>query len=196
VSDTQQPCETSHVISIAPIDESHPLNRAQLIRLAILFYRYDIESGHCLPFDNVIPTAAVLNPETTSTYSVKDFLAWYCLENAHFPSILMTRSGTVIYRHHERYFMIVDEEGLNSGRFAVVEFNSDGTIKDSVFLRPFNMYHFANDLFLLGRAGVQEIRERPGGQGYQNRPYVSLSAFPFSTHYTFLSYTNAAVEIA
>ncbi|OOQ90739.1 hypothetical protein PEBR_03487 [Penicillium brasilianum] len=174
MSDTHQPCETRHVISIAPIDESHPVNRAQWVKLAILFYRYDIESGHCLPFDNVIPTAAVLNPETTSTCSVEDFLPWYCLENAYFPSILMTRSGTVIYRPHERYFMIVDEEGLKSGRFAVVEFDSDGTIKDSVSLRPFNMYLFANDLFLLGRAGVQEIRERPGGHGYQNRPGNSI----------------------
>ncbi|KAJ5198445.1 uncharacterized protein N7498_007562 [Penicillium cinerascens] len=170
VSDTQQPCETRHVISIAPVDESHPVNRARWVKLAILFYRYDIESGHCLPFDNVLPTAAVLNPETTSTYSVEDFLPWYCFENAYSPSILMERTGTVIYRPHERYFLIVDEEGLKTGRFAVVDFNSDGTVKDSVPLRPFNMYHFANDVFLHGRAGVQEIRERPGGHGHQNQP--------------------------
>lgn len=144
-----------------------------MVKLAILFYRYDIESRHCLPFDNAIPTAAVLNPETTSTCSVEDFLPWYCLENAHFQTIQMTRTGTVLYRFHERYFMIVDEEGLKTGRFAVVELNSDGTIKDLVPLRPFNMYHFANDLFLLGRAGVQEIRERSGGHGHQNQPCVS-----------------------
>lgn len=82
----------------------------------------------------------------------------------------MTRTGTVLYRPHERYFMIVDEEGLKTGRFAVVEFNIDGTIKDSVPLRPFNMYHFAKDLFLHGRADVQQIRERPGGHGHQNQP--------------------------
>lgn len=142
VSDTQQPCETRHVISIAPIDATYPVNRARWVKLAILFYRYDIESGHCLPFDNTIPTAAILNPETTSTYSVEDFLPWYCLENAHFPSIQMTRTGTVLYRPHERYFMIVDEEGLRTGRFAVVEFNSDGTIKDSVPLAPFQYVSF------------------------------------------------------
>lgn len=170
VSDTQQPCDTRHVISVAPIDETHPENRARWVKLAILFYRYDIESGHCLPFDNVTPTAAVLNPETTNTCSAEDFLPWYCLENAYFPNIKMTRTGTVLYRPHERYFMIVDEEGLKTGRFAVVEFNIDGTIKDSVPLRPFNMYHFAKDLFLHGRADVQQIRERPGGHGHQNQP--------------------------
>jgi len=98
VSDTQQPCETRHVVSIAPVDESHPMNRARWVKLAILFYRCDIESGHCLPFDNVVPTAAVLNLETTSTCSVEDFLPWYCVENAYSPSMLMDRTGTVIYR--------------------------------------------------------------------------------------------------
>lgn len=97
MSDTQQPCETRHVVCIAPIDATYPVNRARWVKLAILFYRYDIESGHCLPFDNVIPTAAVLNPETTSTCSVEDFLPWYCLENAEFPTIQMTRPGTVLY---------------------------------------------------------------------------------------------------
>ena len=190
MSDTQQPCETRHVVSIAPVDESHPVNRARWVKLAILFYRYDIESGHSLPFDNVVPTAAVLNPETTSTCSVEDFLPWYCLENAYFPSILMDRTGTVIYRPHERYFMIVDEEGLKTARFAVVDFNNDGTIKNSVPLRPFNIHNFANDLFLHGRVGVQEIRERLGGHGHQNRPCVSPYAFPFQA-----LYTNAVVKI-
>lgn len=187
MSHTQQPCETRHVISVAPIDETHPVNGARWVRLAILFYRYDIESGHCLPFDNVTPTVAVLNPETTGTYSIEDFLPWYCLENALFPTIQMTHTGKVLYPPYERYFMIVDEQGLKTGRFTVAEFNSDGSIKDSVFLRPFNMYHFANDLFLLGRADVQAVRERPGGHAHQNQPCVLSRC-------TIRSYTNEAVQ--
>lgn len=85
----------------------------------------------------------------------------------------MTRTGTVLYRPYERYFMTVDEEGLRTGRFAIVDFKSDGTMKDSVPMRPFNMYLFVNDLFLFGRADVQAIRERPCGHGHQNQPFVS-----------------------
>lgn len=62
--------------------------------------------------------------------------------------------------------MIVDKEGLEAGRFAIVDFNSDGTVKDSSLLRLFNMYYFANDLFLYRRADIQQIRDRPNGHRY------------------------------
>ena len=38
--------------------------------------------------------------------------------------------------------MIIDEQER-----PVAKFNSEGSIKDSVFLRLFSMYHFANDFF-------------------------------------------------
>ncbi|KAJ5501494.1 hypothetical protein N7453_006311 [Penicillium expansum] len=162
------PCEPNHAICMAPVED--PLNKARWVKLAILFYRYDYEAGHCLPIMNPIPNMAVPNPATPNTHSVPDFLPWYYLESACFGDIYLTKMGSVLYEKNTRHFMIVDEEGLKTARLTLVEFALNGDIRHSTLIRPFNMFPLSLDLFVNGRVGVLEAKERSGGRAYQNTP--------------------------
>ncbi|KAJ5793162.1 uncharacterized protein N7503_009140 [Penicillium pulvis] len=137
IYDTLQPDNTSGLICIAPVDENHPENRARLVKFAILLYDYDIEAGHCI--DSHIPSEANLNPATTNDSSVEDFLPWADLETANFLSIYLTHTGTVIYFGCLGIYMLVDELGLQTGRLTFVEYEINGTVQESVEIRPFNM---------------------------------------------------------
>lgn len=170
VEETQQPCDLGYVISVAPVDEKHPINRARWVKFVILLYRFDIEAGHCFPFSGPIPTTAVLNPGTSNACSVEDFLPWLYLETASFPHFHLTRTGTVLYLNNENNLMIVDEEGLKTGRFTMAKFGIDGNIEDSILLRPFNTEQVVMDLFEHGKRDLEELRESDGGRRYQNQP--------------------------
>ncbi|KAL4873357.1 hypothetical protein BDV12DRAFT_192343 [Aspergillus spectabilis] len=79
IHDTTQSYHTQSVISLAPVDKtssSSPvnLNRVRWVKFCILLYRYDPEVGHCLDTRYGVQTEAVLNPATTTTHSIKDFL--------------------------------------------------------------------------------------------------------------------------
>jgi hypothetical protein len=146
------------------------MNRARWVKFAILLYRYDYEAGHCLPIKDPVPNAAVFNPATPNTHLVQDFLPWYYLESACFGDIYLNKTGSVLYEQNTKHFMIVDQEGLKTGRLTLVEFALNGSIKHSTLIRPFNMFPLSLDLFVNGRAGVLEAKERSGGRAHQNTP--------------------------
>lgn len=139
------------------------------MKFAILLYRYDIESGHCL-WDHHIPTTAVLNPASASSNppSIADFLPWVALETAHFRCIYLTRTGTLLYLSGLHNNILVDEEGLRTGRLAVVDYEINGAIKDYTLLRPFNMYEAY--VSVINSWNLSYIRDRITGQKHYNQP--------------------------
>lgn len=168
IHDTLQPHNTNGLVSIAPVDEAHIANRARWVKFAILLYNYDIEAGHCL-LDNYIPSEAILNPATTTNPSVEDYLSWLDLETANFICIYLTRTGTVLNYSYTGPYILVDEEGLRTGRLTMVEYEINGTVKDTLHIRPFNMRMPYIHASTLGK-GLDEIRCVQGTYTHQNLP--------------------------
>ncbi|KAJ5887549.1 hypothetical protein N7495_007590 [Penicillium taxi] len=112
------------LVFLAPIDEKHAANRARWVKFAILLYNYDIETGHCL-LDAYMPLEAILNPKTTTDPS--------------FGSIFLTQTGTVLYCGYYGPYMLVDALGLQTGRLTIVTYETNGTVRDSVEVRPLDM---------------------------------------------------------
>jgi hypothetical protein len=131
-----QPGHNGGVISLAPVDAAHPVNQARWVKFLILLYRYDFWSGHCLDNDYTFSVAS-LNPATTTTASFDDFLPWLYLGSALFSGIYLTRGGTVLYLGQLHNHLLVDEEGLRTGRLAIVDYDINDTVKDLVLRRPF-----------------------------------------------------------
>ncbi|KAJ5131222.1 uncharacterized protein N7515_007261 [Penicillium bovifimosum] len=125
------------LVSTVPVDEAHAANRERWVKLAILFYNYEMVTGHCLD-DNYMPSEAILNPEITTNPSIEDFLSWKYLETANFLIIGLTHTGTVLNIGCHPY-VLVDEEGLRTGRLTLVNYDVNGTVKESLHIRPFNM---------------------------------------------------------
>lgn len=164
-----QPDDPYGLICLTPVDEAHPGNRARLVKFAILMYDYDIEIGHCI--DQHMPSEAILNPETTSDPCIEDYLPWRDLETANFLSIYLTQTGTVLYYGCLGTYMLVDEAGLKSGRLTLVEYEINGTVQESVDIRPFNMKGpnlRANHTGSRGRPS--DIMCVDGGRRHQNQP--------------------------
>ncbi|KAJ5924579.1 hypothetical protein N7466_008766 [Penicillium verhagenii] len=139
IYDTLQPEDVCGLVSLVPIDEAHAANRARWVKFAIMLYDYDIETGHCL-LDNYMPSkAATLNPATIATNSsIEAYLPWKNLETANF--LNLTQNGTVLYlRGNNGPHMLVDEEGLKTGRLSMVKYEINGTVEEALQIRPFNM---------------------------------------------------------
>ncbi|EEA19152.1 hypothetical protein PMAA_014130 [Talaromyces marneffei ATCC 18224] len=150
--DTLQPIDLGSLISIAPVDEAHAANRARWVKFVILLYNYDIETGHCL-LGNHMPSEAIFNPATTTDFSVENFLPWHDLETANFRGP----------------YMLADEHGLKTGRLTLVEYEMNGTVKESLHIRPFNMQMPYLRAFEDG-AGFDDISHAQGAYRYQNSP--------------------------
>ncbi|RHZ47427.1 uncharacterized protein CDV56_102568 [Aspergillus thermomutatus] len=163
-----QPGHNGGVISLAPVDAAHPVNQARWGKFLILLYRYDLESGHCLDNDYMFSVAS-LNLATTTTASYDDFLPWLYLESALFSGIYLTRGGTVLYLGQLHNHLLVDEEGLRTGRLAIVDYDIDGTVKDLVLRRPFNMHQPYQNLFHNGQS-ISDVSQGLGGGNFHNQP--------------------------
>lgn len=166
--DPNQPGHDGGVICLAPVGAAHPVNQARWVKFLILLYWYDHESGHCLDNDHTF-SVAFLNPATTTTASVDDVLPWLYLESALFSGIYLTRGGTVLYLGQLHYHLLVDEEGLRTGRLAIVDYNIDGTVKDVVLRRPFNMYQPYLNLFV-NSLSISDVVQGLGGAKFHNQP--------------------------
>ncbi|KAF7165490.1 hypothetical protein CNMCM5623_009612 [Aspergillus felis] len=153
-----QPGHNGGVISLAPVDVAHPVNQARWVKFLILLYRYDFGSGHCLDNDYTFSVAS-LNPATTTTASFDDFVPWLFLESALFS----------------------DEEGLRTGRLAIVDYDINGTVKDLVLRRPFNMHQPYQNLFHNGQS-ISDVSQGLGGGNFHNQPTKSLEASIFRVH--------------
>ncbi|KAJ5934396.1 hypothetical protein N7466_003943 [Penicillium verhagenii] len=166
--ETSQLSDSKTLICLAPVDEKHATNRARWVKFAILLYNYDIETGHCL-LDAYMPSEAILNPETTTDPSVEDYLPWTDLETAKFGSIFLTQTGTVLYCGYYGPYMLVDALGLQSGRLTIVTYETNGTVRDSVDVRPFNMkspYLYA----CVNWKSFDNVKHTDGAYRYQNLP--------------------------
>ncbi|GFF76635.1 hypothetical protein IFM62136_09368 [Aspergillus lentulus] len=162
-----QPGHNRGVISLAPVDAAHPVNQARWVKFLILLYRYDLESGHCLDNDYTFSVAS-LNPATTTTASFDDFLPWLYLESALFSGIYLTRGGTVLYLGQLHNHLSVDKEGLRTGRLAIVDYDINGTVKDLVLRRPFNMHQPYQNLFHNGQS-ISDVFQGLGGGNFHNQ---------------------------
>lgn len=157
------------MLPLVPIDEAHPINRARWVKFVILLYRYGIEAGHCLDMDYE-HSEIVFNPATTTNGSlIEDFPAWNDLEAALFGSIYLTRTGTVLYLGHNGPYMLVDEDGLKTGRLALTVFTCNGEFEESLLIRPFNMRTPYLWFSTLGK-GLDDVKHREGGHRHQNPP--------------------------
>lgn len=116
-----------------------------------------------------MPSEAVLNPGTTNSPTLKDFLPWIYLETADFRAIYLTHTGTVLCLGYAGPFMLVDEEGLKTGRFTMVDYENNGSVKDSILVRPFNMRMPYMSASVLGKR-LPDIRHVEGGFRHQNAP--------------------------
>ncbi|KAF4200470.1 hypothetical protein CNMCM8927_003037 [Aspergillus lentulus] len=163
-----QPGHNRGVISLAPVDAAHPVNQARWVKFLILLHRYDLESGHCLDNDYTFSVASLI-PATTTTASFDDFLPWLYLESALFSGIYLTRGGTVLYLGQLHNHLIVDEEGLRTGRLAIVDYDINGTVKDLVLRRPFNMHQPYQNLFHNGQS-ISDMFQGLGGGNFHNQP--------------------------
>ncbi|KAJ5918691.1 hypothetical protein N7454_009835 [Penicillium verhagenii] len=139
IYDTLQPEKACGLISLVPVDEAHAANRARWVKFAIMLYDYDIETGHCL-LDNHM-SSATLNPATIATNraSLEDYLPWENLETANFLSIYLTQTGTVLYLGNNGPYLLVDEDGLKTGRLSMVKYETNGAVEQALQIRPFNM---------------------------------------------------------
>lgn len=90
-------------------------------------------------------------------------------ETANFRGIYLTHTGTVLYLGNSGPYMLVDEEGLKTGRLTLVEYEINGAVKDSIYIRPFNMQMPYMRAFGDG-AGFEEVRHAQGAYRYQNSP--------------------------
>lgn len=115
-----------------------------------------------------MPSEAILNPATASDPSIEHYMSWQDLETANFRSNYLTHAGTVLYLGHEGPYMLVDEEGLRTGRLTMVEYEINGSVKDAIHIRPFNMQMPYLKAFELGSLG--DIRHVHGGYRHQNPP--------------------------
>ncbi|KAL5335953.1 hypothetical protein BJX70DRAFT_401142 [Aspergillus crustosus] len=140
IETTRQDFNPYALISLAPVQYSvHPENRLRFMKFAILLYRFDLETAHCLE-DSQMPETVLLNPASQSINNFEDFVTWAYLETADFRSIYLTRSGAVVYDGFIGPFLLVDEEGLRTGRLSLVEFAKSGSIRDSMLVCPFIMF--------------------------------------------------------
>ncbi|KAL4966730.1 uncharacterized protein BDV14DRAFT_198538 [Aspergillus stella-maris] len=168
IQETIQQYDRGALICLAPINPTNELNRARLVKLAILLYRHDAEAGHCLE-NAYIPVVLDLNPMYGSRSSFEDFPRWSYLDRADFSSIYLTRSGTVVYNGFLGPYFLIDQEGLGTGRLSLVEFNQNGTVKHAIPIRPFNMRWPYMDLTVNGKE-IEEIVCSDGGKKHQNTP--------------------------
>ena len=168
--ETSQPSDNTTLICLAPVDKKYPTNRARWVKFAILLYNYDIETGHCL-LDAYMPSEAILNPnpETTTDPSVEDYLPWADLETANFGSIFLTQTGTVLYCGYYGPYMLVDTLGLQTGRLTIVTYETNGTVRDSVEVRPFNMKMPYLSAFH-NWSSFDDVKHCDGAYRYQNLP--------------------------
>jgi hypothetical protein len=109
-----------------------------------------------------MPEAALLNPASHFTNSFENFLSWSDLETADFRSIYLTRSGTAVYNGFLGPFLLVDEEGLRTGRLSLVQFAQNGKVEDFIPVRPFNMRFPILDL-TVHMKDLEDIRHIEGG---------------------------------
>lgn len=65
--------------------------------------------------------------------------------------------------------MLVNEEGLKTGSLTMVEYENNGSVKDSILVRPFNMRMPYMSVSVLGKRSP-DIRHVEGGFRHQNTP--------------------------
>lgn len=72
--------------------------------------------------------------------ALSDMLSELYLASADFHSLSMTRSGTVVFAEGPDYtWYMIEEAELARGRLTIAEFGSNGSVRNSIIRRAWNM---------------------------------------------------------
>ncbi|GAM35787.1 hypothetical protein TCE0_017f04381 [Talaromyces pinophilus] len=150
-------------ICLAPVDrEKHSENYKRLLKVLILLYNHENRSldhpmAHYTNWDPCHIPAIIVDPSFTDTAddpsfsSYRNLLINYYLHPADFRAVSMTRAGTIVFpKVNLREFIVIDQESLNEGRLAVMNFKFNGQLENYALLRPIPMGKAMLHLYLEG----------------------------------------------
>lgn len=162
--------------------QAHPRNYIHLVKFLILLYVHQDYWGGTHPFETAgagyaprchIPELLDLAAPT----ALSEVLPALYLNKADFHALSMTRRGTVVFADGPDYrWYVIDAPGLATGQMAIVEFGSNGQVRDSILRRPWNI----GQVVLFGEMGrrVADLAESSiGGPPRINEPYVLFPRF-------------------
>ncbi|KAJ5936333.1 hypothetical protein N7454_005631 [Penicillium verhagenii] len=173
----QAPRPNKRFLCLPPVDlQTHPRNYIHLVKLLIMLYIHQDEWNGLHPFDGAGAGNALrchipefLNLATP--IALGDILSELYLASADFHALSMTRSGTVVFADGPDYtWYVIEGPGLATGRMTVAEFGSNGSVRDSLVRRAWNMgpiMSFGQDL---GRRVVDLAELAIGGPPQYDEP--------------------------
>ncbi|KAJ5754655.1 hypothetical protein N7533_004198 [Penicillium manginii] len=173
----QAPRPNKRFLCLPPVDsQTHPRNYIHLVKLLIMLYIHQDEWNGLHPFDGAgagnAPRCHI--PEflnLATPIALSDILSELYLASADFHALSMTRSGTVVFADGPDYtWYLIEGPGLATGRMTVAEFGSNGSVRDSLVRRAWNMgpiMSFGQDL---GRRVVDLAESAIGGPPQYNEP--------------------------
>ncbi|KAJ6133721.1 hypothetical protein N7523_000043 [Penicillium sp. IBT 18751x] len=142
----QAPRPDKRFLCLPPVDsQTHPRNYIHLVKLLIMMYIHQDEWNGQHPFDQAGPGHAPRShiPEflnLATPIALSDILSELYLSSADFHALSMTRSGTVVFADGPDYtWYVIEEPELATGRMTIAEFGSDGSVRDSIVRRAWNM---------------------------------------------------------
>ncbi|KAF7167883.1 hypothetical protein CNMCM5623_001030 [Aspergillus felis] len=164
-------------LCLAPVDrQAHPRNYIHLVKFLILLYVHQDYWQGTHPFDIGgagdaprchIPELLDLAEPT----ALSEILPALYLNRADFHALSMTRCGTVVFADGPDYtWYVIDAPGLATGRITIVEFGSNGHVRESILRRPWNMGQVISFGQILGRRVVDLAESSIGGPPRINEP--------------------------
>jgi hypothetical protein len=103
--------------------------------------------------------------------ALSDILSELYLASADFHALSMTRSGTVVFADGPDYtWYVIEEPELATGRMTIAEFGSDGSVRDSIVRRAWNMGQVMAFGQSLGRRVADLEESCIGGPPQYNEP--------------------------
>ncbi|KAL4869571.1 hypothetical protein BDV12DRAFT_196198 [Aspergillus spectabilis] len=83
--------------------------------------------------------------------------------------VIQLRTSLFLHLGYQGPYLLVDEDGLQTGLLTVVNFKNSGSVQETLLVRPFNMREPYNWLMTLGK-GIEEVSSRDGERRHQNQP--------------------------
>lgn len=166
-------------VCLAPVDkEHHADNYIRLVKVVILLYFHENSTSmHPMSYFNdenpqvpdIIIDPASTTPDLSNINSYQNLLSSYYLQPADFRVVSMTRAGRVIFPNMGwPDFTVIDEQSLNDGRVAVMNFECNGQVKRWARLRPYSLASIMAYCHVLGHALEEHIS--PFGNTLGNDP--------------------------
>lgn len=102
-----------------------PRSRAQWMKLRILLYSFDGESGTLFGVSDSKVGVSIPNPATP-----QDFLQWYYIEDADFDGMIMMAIGTAICHRWRSRVLFADQKALKTGYMLLCELHNNGQVRE------------------------------------------------------------------